>query len=305
MILSVLGSGAGGGSPQWNCACPTCQAVRRGEAPPRTQTSVAVSRDGRQWALLNASPDLRSQIAATPALQPQRPGRHSPIASVVLTGAEIDQVVGLLHMREGHPFSLYGSSTTLAALARSPIFDALPADRVPRRPLPPATPTALLDTRDEPLDLDIELFAVPGKVPLYEENLDVEPDLLDESGTTAALKISDGSSTVFFIPGCAAITDDLKARLHNADLLFFDGTLFRDDELVTQGLSHKTGRRMGHLSIDGPDGTMALLKDLPIPRKIFLHMNNSNPVLLPDSPERARVLDQGWEIAHDGMQIQI
>lgn len=143
---------------------------------------------------------------------------------------------------------------------------------------------------------------VPGKVPLYAES-GPDPAAICENGETVGLEISDGSHRVCFVPGCARMTDNLRVRLRGADVVFFDGTLWVDDEMIRAGLGQKTGRRMGHMSIDGMDGTIAALRDLDIGRRIFIHINNSNPVLLADSPERAQVEAAGWEVSHDGMRI--
>lgn len=301
----VLGSGAGGGSPQWNCRCAVCEAVRAKKkgTSRRTQTSIAVSADGRRWALINASPDLGEQILTNEALHPKGDVRSSPIKAVVLTGAEVDQCAGLLHLRERQSFSLYGSPGVHRTLKKQSIFDVLDARYVPRRILPIEC-TELLDGSGEALGIYVETFLVAGKVPLYEEG-DEEPELERVSDQTLGLRISaNGSGGFFFVPCCAAITDELARRFKGAGALFFDGTLFEDREMIEAGLSDKTGRRMGHISISGPDGTMARLRLLGIDRKIFIHINNSNPILLPDSPARRTVEAAGWEVAYDSMELR-
>jgi pyrroloquinoline quinone biosynthesis protein B len=304
----VLGAAAGGGFPQWNSAGPGCLRVRAGDsaAPARNQASVAVSADGQRWVVLNASPDLRAQIAATPALHPvPAPGRirQSPIAAVALTGAEVDTIAGLLTLRERQPFALYGGAAALATLDANPIFNVLDRAIVPRRGLPPGRRIALADAAGEPLGMTIEAFPVPGKVPLFEE-AGGDPGRADD-GATIGLALSAGGAELLFIPGCAAMTPALAARIAGADTLLFDGTLFRDDEMILAGAGPKTGARMGHMSIDGPGGTLAALRDLPVRRRVFIHLNNTNPVLLADSPERAQVAAAGWEVAWDGMEIAI
>ena len=304
----VLGAAAGGGFPQWNSAGPGCARARAGDpaAPPRSQASLAVSADGVRWALLNASPDLRQQILATPALHPRpAPGevRHSPIAAAVLTGAEVDTIAGLLTLRERHAFALYGAAAALDVLAANPIFQAVNPALVPRRPLPLDTPLALADAAGAPLGLTVEAFAVPGKVPLFLESPSGEDPGRTDAGDTIGLRVAAGGRALFFIPGCAAMTPALAARLEGAECVLFDGTLWRDDEMIRAGAGPKTGARMGHMSIDGPQGTIAAFARLGVRRRILIHINNTNPVLLADSPERAAAEAAGWEVAEDGMEI--
>jgi pyrroloquinoline quinone biosynthesis protein B len=268
---------------------------------------VAVSADGRRWVLLNAAPDLRAQLEATPALHPRpAPGaiRHSPIAAVVLTGAEVDSIAGLLTLRERHPFALHAAAPALDVLAANPIFQVLDPALVPRRRLPLGPGTPLRDAAGVPLGLTLEAFAVPGKVPLFQEKGGTDPGQA-EGGETIGLALSAGGGTLFFIPGCAALTPALRARLEGAACVLFDGTLWRDDEMIRAGAGPKTGRRMGHMSIDGPDGTLAGFAGLGVRRRILIHLNNTNPVLLADSPERAAVAATGWEVAEDGMEITL
>jgi pyrroloquinoline quinone biosynthesis protein B len=291
----VLGAAAGGGFPQWNCRCDVCRLAWSGDARvrPRTQASLAISADGRQWALLNASPDLRSQIQATPALQPRDGTRHSPIQAVVLTGAEIDQTAGLLSLRERWQFALYGTAATLAAVASNPMFGALAADVVTRRAVVPEQAFALLE------GIEAELFLVPGKVPLYLE--DAAP-AIDESAANVGIEVRAGGKRLAFVPGAAAMTSALKQRLTRADVVLFDGTLFEDDEMLRTGTGSKTGRRMGHMPIFGPGGTLSELAGLE-QRRIFIHINNTNPILIDGSSERRHVEAAGWEVAEDGQEI--
>lgn len=292
----VLGAAAGGGFPQWNCNCDVCRLAWAGDkrVRPRTQASLAVSSDGRRWTLLNASPDLRAQIQATPQLHPREAARASPIAAVVLTGAEIDQTAGLLSLRERSPFTLCATAATLAAIADNPMFAALAPDTVSRRAVVPGERFAL------GYGIEAELFIVPGKVPLYLEGDD--PDTASESAANVGVEISNGTSRLAFVPGAAAITPAVMQRLARADVIFFDGTLFRDDEMIATGTGEKTGRRMGHMPLDGPDGSLAALAGLRA-RRIFVHINNTNPILIDGSPERGRVVAAGWEIAEDGLEV--
>jgi pyrroloquinoline quinone biosynthesis protein B len=301
MLIKILGSAAGGGLPQINCSCRNCAEARSGSRVlrARTQSSVAVSRGGQNWTLLNASPDLRQQVQATPELWPRPAGglRSSPIGSIVLTNADVDHVGGLLSLREGVTFRLYGSATVLAALAANPIYAVLDPRHVTQVALALEREVAL------PGGLRLEAFPVPGKVALYLEN----SELGTRVGDTIGLKISDpeNGAAFFYIPGCAAVDRALAARLTGSDLVLFDGTLYTDDEMIVQGLSSKTGQRMGHLAMSGPNGAIAALAGLQVRRRIFVHMNNSNPVLREDSPERAAVEAAGWEIAWDGMEIEL
>ncbi len=306
MKVRVLGAAAGGGFPQWNCGCATCRKARAGDAhaKPRTQASLAVSGDGVRWALLNASPDLPSQIAQAPCLHPA-PGvlRGSPIAAVVLTGADVDSITGLLSLREGHQFGLYGPASVLDILHRNVIFDVLPAPRVPRRVLDVGVTEDICDARGEPLGLRVTPFRVGGKIPLYTETSDKIEDLLSPDAVIG-LDITDAVGyRLVFIPGCNAVTDALRARVDGADLLFFDGTLWQDDEMIRAGLGHKTGARMGHISVSGEAGTIAAFAPVKLGRRIFIHINNTNPILCDDSPEAAQVRAAGWEVAHDGMEV--
>ena len=306
--VRVLGSAAGGGFPQWNSAGPGCLRARAGDpaARPRSQTSLAVSGDGARWALLNAAPELPAQIAATPELHP-RPDlgiRNSPIAAVLLTGAEVDTVAGLLSLRERHPFAINASPQSLATLDANPIFRALNPEIVPRRAIPLGAPFAVTDADGAPLGLIAEAFAVPGKVPLFAER-DGDPGFADDGETIGlALRAGDGP-TLLFIPGCAAVTPALRERLAAADTVFFDGTLYRDDEMIRAGAGPKTGARMGHMSITGPGGTLEAFRGLPTRRRILIHLNNTNPVLLADSEARAHVLAEGWEVGEDGMELTL
>jgi pyrroloquinoline quinone biosynthesis protein B len=291
----VLGAAAGGGFPQWNCRCNVCRLAWSGDARvrPRTQASLAVSADGRNWALLNASPDLRSQIQATPLLHPRDGTRHSPIQAVVLTGAEIDQTAGLLSLRERWEFALYGTAATLAAVASNPMFGALAADVVARRALVPGQSFELLP------GVEAELFLVPGKVPLYLED---DSPAIEESAANVGIEIRAGGKRLAFVPGAAAMTPALKERLTRADVVLFDGTLFEDDEMLRTGTGSKTGRRMGHMPISGPSGTLSELAGLE-QRRIFIHINNTNPILIDGSSERRQVEAAGWEVAEDGQEI--
>jgi pyrroloquinoline quinone biosynthesis protein B len=298
MRIIVLGAAAGGGYPQWNSACAVgARAWRQDPAARwRTQCSLAVSADDRRWVLLNASPDLRQQILSTPALHPKTAPRHSPISAVVLTNGDIDHVAGLLNLRESHAFDLYATGAILDVLAANPIFDALNPAYVTRHRI-------ALDEAIEVAGVEILAFAVPGKVALYLERGD--PVIGGESEDTIGLEIRAGAGRFFFVPGCARLTEGLAGRLEGAPLVFFDGTLGRDDEMVQSGTGAKTGARMGHMSVFGPGGSLAALAALGVGRKVYIHINNTNPMLLDDSPERAAAVRAGWEVAYDGMEVRL
>jgi len=311
MLIKVIGAAAGGGLPQWNCNGQNSADARHGvpTVKPRTQASVAVSADGHQWVLLNASPDLRQQINATPELQPDRngPPRNSPIKAVVLTNGDVDAVAGLLCLREGQPFSVYGSARVLDVLDGNSIFEVLNPDLVKRKTMELGK-TFAVEGPAGPLGLTIEAFSVPGKIPLYleDEEAGTGGSFGTEEGDTVGLKVTDDKTGkfFFFIPGCSGLDDDLRARVKGAPLLFFDGTLYTNDEMIVQGLMNKTGDRIGHMNMSGPKGTVEQMAPLGIARKIFIHINNSNPALRDDSPERAAVEAAGWEVSYDGMEVR-
>lgn len=293
----VLGSAAGGGLPQWNCACDQCRAARTGGLAANGQMSLAVSADeGLNWFLINASPDLRQQIITTDALAP-RPGRlrDSPIAGVILTNAEVDAIAGLLSLREGAAFSIIAHPKVLSTLAQNSIFDVLDPARVPRIALTQDQAFFPLLPDGSPSGLRLDAFDVPGKVALY---LEGATGAAMPSGDTIGLNLTDvrSGTRACIIAGCAAITPALEAQIAGANMLFFDGTLWSDDEMIHAGLSQKTGQRMGHLSMSGPEGVIARLAHLDIGCRVFVHINNSNPVHDPASSERRQVEAAGWSV---------
>src|ERR1700716_183639 len=279
----VLGAAAGGGVPQWNCGCPVCLKARTTDPELQsTQASIAVSADGEHWFLINASPDLRQQLIATPQLHPRAgPLRHSPISGVILTNGEIDAVAGLLSMREGWPFTIYAHAKVLAILKANSIFNVLSENNVRRQgievdkafepTLPDGTPSGI----------EVLPFAVAGKSAWYLEGK-AHPGGDVGSGDTLGLRVGDktGGGYFYFLAACAAVDDDLRSRLAGAPLIFFDGTVWRDDELIAAGLGNKTGQGMGHIAMSGDHGAIKALAGLDIDRKVFLHINNSNPALL-------------------------
>ncbi|TNC24622.1 pyrroloquinoline quinone biosynthesis protein PqqB [Amycolatopsis alkalitolerans] len=294
MWLRVLGSAAGGGFPQWNCDCPGCRAARDGSRPcrPRTQSSIAVSADYRHWFLFNASPDIRAQIESFPALHP-RDGRETPVEAVLLTDAELDHTLGLLLLREGRGIPLY---TTEAA--RQTLESGSGISRTLERYCPvdwrPVVPGV-----EEPLGggLSYRAFDVPTtKRARFGTTSDVVGYRLTDRRTGRA---------AVYLPGMQQLTPDVLAQLDDCACLLIDGTCWSDDEMSELGLAGKTARAMGHLPIDGPDGSLRQLSSLPIERKVYLHVNNTNPILLEDSPERRLVEKQGMEVAVDGLEIEV
>ncbi len=303
----VLGSAAGGGFPQWNCNCDVCRAARAGDrgAFARTQSSLAVTADGKDWFLLNASPDLRTQINANPQLHPAEGPRHSPIRGVVLTNGDVDHLAGLLTLRESTPLAIYATSRVHEVLKGNSIFGVLNPDLVERREMTLGEPFGLVTPDGEETGLTVEAFTVPGKVALYLEDASAGPNFGTRPEDTVGLEVtaSGGETSFFYIPGCAEVTDELAARLKGAPLVFFDGTLWHDEEMIDAGLGVKTGKRMGHISISGSAGTIAAFEALDVRRKVFIHINNTNPVLLDESAERREAEAAGWEVAYDGMEI--
>lgn len=300
----IVGAAAGGGLPQWNCNATNSASFWRGNDPLTiaTQSSLAVSGNGSDWALLNCSPDIRQQIISTPQLQP-RDGkglRDTPIHSILLTNGDIDHIAGLLILREKQAYRLLMTAEIAKVIAENPIFNALDPAFVKRETCGLETPFELVP------GITATLFAVPGKVPLFMEGEHggdaVQTDLMGEQ--TVGVELSDGTKTAFYVPGCARLVPALEDRLRGAELVFFDGTVWHDDEMIREGVGQKTGQRMGHMCMAGETGSMAALAPLDIRRKIYVHINNTNPVWR-DGPERAEANAKGWEIGYDGMEVTL
>lgn len=290
----VLGSAAGGGFPQWNCACRLCDLSRQGDprATPRSQASIALSAEPGHWLIASASPDLREQILHNQSLQPDAP-RVSPIFAVVLVSADVDGIAGLITLRERHRFTIYAPAPILSVLETNPMFDVLDRDLVSRVPV----------TVGQPVDcghgLRLTLIAMPGKTPLYLESRGAtQPEAAD----TYAVRVEGNGKSCLFAPACAEVTETVRTAVGAADLTFFDGTVFADDEMPAAGVGSKTGRRMGHVPVSGADGSLARLAGLP-GRHVYLHINNTNPLLLDGSPERRQAESAGFAVAHDGLEI--
>ncbi len=301
LSIVVLGTAAGGGVPQWNCGCANCRAARNGHPELRaSQASIAVSADREHWFLINASPDLRQQLLDTPCLHPRSGAlRQSPITGVILSNGEVDAIAGLLSLREGTPFGLYAHERVLALLRQNPIFNVLRPELVPRTAIAVDQPFEPRLADGSSAGFEVLPFIAPGKAALF-----METESAHEAGDTLGFVIrdtSDGESFVF-LAACAEVTPTLAQRLRGAKLVFFDGTLWRDDELIALGLGSRTGQRMGHISMEA---TISAFAGLDIGRKIFLHINNSNPAFAPGSPERRQAEAAGWQIPADGMEITL
>ncbi|MEO1777835.1 MAG: pyrroloquinoline quinone biosynthesis protein PqqB [Pseudomonadota bacterium] len=295
MRLIVLGAAAGGGLPQWNCGCRNCSDARAGVIPRMTQSSVAVTVDGTAWAVLNASPDIRAQVDACPQMHPPAL-RGSPIASVVLTNGDIDHIAGLLTLREKTAFDVYATAAGLDILQGNSVFGVLDPALVTQHQI-------ALDVPFAPLPgLTVTPFAVPGKVALFLEGDTLNLEEVGEQ--TVGLMLESSGARAVYIPGCAAIPDWLIDRIRAADLLLFDGTVWNNDDMQRTGTGEKTGARMGHVPLNGELGSLARLAEVSA-RKVYIHINNTNPILQPGSPERADVLAHSWEIAADGMEITL
>ncbi len=297
MWVRVLGAAAGGGFPQWNCGCPRCRAVRDGSRPcrPRTQSSVAVSADYRRWFLLNASPDIRAQIESFPALHPHGV-RDSPLQTVLLTDAELDHTLGLLLLREADRLEVHATAAVHETLR---------------------TGTSLLQTLGAYTDVEWRTVATGTEVPLADglsyRAFPVPTNKRARFGTgegeesVVGYRITDGHTgrTLVYLPGAQELTASVLAQLEDCTCLLFDGTCWQDDELIRLGIAGKTSREMGHLPIGGADGSLEQLASLPIERKIYIHINNTNPILLEDAPERRIVEEHGLEVAADGLELEI
>jgi pyrroloquinoline quinone biosynthesis protein B len=308
MRIKILGSAAGGGFPQWNCACANCSAVRTGTfaGRARTQAQVALSNDGETWFLLGASPDLRSQIEATPELHPAEGVRISPISGVVLTSADLDHILGLLLLRELQPFRVFATASVLQILREdNSLFGML--NRVPRQvdwsTIVPGSPFEL-NSVDGPRS-GVFATAIPlgTRYPAY-----VTPTRagqLQANEAVTGLVVESSGKRLAYLSAVGRIDDVLIERLENMDVLLFDGTFWSDDELIRVESSGATARQMGHLPVGGPDGSLRQLAKLRDMKKVFIHINNTNPMLDESSPEYREVRDAGWEIAEDGWQFTL
>jgi pyrroloquinoline quinone biosynthesis protein B len=299
LCVRLLGTGAGGGLPQWNCGCENCGAARAGLIPARTQSSLAVSADGERWLVVNASPDIRHQA------QPFAPasGRGSRIAAVALTSADVDHTAGLFVLREGGAPPVYATSPVLRALdvglGVTLVLSAF--GKVHARELLPGRECAFADREGRPLGVEGRVVALSGRPPPYMRLRGEKSD--PRGGDTIALVLwaTGGSARVLYAPGIAAIGPELEAEAARASLLLVDGTCFSNEETVP--LVGRTSAEMGHLSISGGEGTLAWLARHARARRVYVHINNTNPVLATESKERREVEAAGVEIGEDGVEL--
>jgi pyrroloquinoline quinone biosynthesis protein B len=308
MYVKILGAAAGGGFPQWNCACDNCARFRAGNfrGKARTQSQVAVSSDGRLWFLLNASPDLRVQIEATPELHPRRGLRDTPIAGVILTSAEVDHVAGLLHLREFQPFRIYATPSVREILTRDNSLFKMLERNTPQAvwtDIQPGCCFAPASAEGKVQELRCEPIRVAGDFPHY-----VSPErraALPDDAAVLGLAINNTQGAcMIYMPGMPQVKEFLP-RFHDCDLLLADGTFWTDDELQRVGASSKTAREIGHLPISGKDGSLSQLAEVRRPRKMFVHINNTNPILDEGSEAHAAVRNAGWELAEDGWECRL
>ncbi|MGA2211833.1 MAG: pyrroloquinoline quinone biosynthesis protein PqqB [Bryobacteraceae bacterium] len=304
MLVKVLGAAAGGAFPQWNCACQQCQRLRSGtfKGQPRSQAQIAISEDGAAWTLLNASPDIRSQIEATPCLWPDSKATqlHSPIQAVVITAAEADTVAGLLSLREFQPLDIYATASVLRILREDNSLFAL-LDRVPHQA---SWKEIQPDVEFSLGELDFQPFTLPGGFPGF-VSPNRQSELVAGEAVLGLLIDSPSGGRMAYLPGVAKVEEFWREWLDECDLLLFDGTFWTEDELCRVRGGGKPASAMGHLALSGPCGSLAALSNLKCARKIFFHVNNTNPILDESSPAYAQVRDAGWEVARDGMEIRI
>lgn len=304
MLLRILGSAAGGGFPQWNCGCPGCRAVREARAGVHslTQSSIAVRALDGPWFLINASPDVRQQLERLRDGQ-QSTIRSSPIAGVLLTDAEIDHTTGLVILRESaERLRVYGTNTVRQALTEG--FPLLPTLEgycgVEWSVLKPDVTTSL--AMGETPSLEVEVFPLPGKPPKYMRSYAA---VGDDWAVGFTFRDRTNGGVVTYAPGLAELNDRVLERFESSDCILVDGTFWRDDELLALGISVRTARAMGHVPLSGPDGSLERLAGLSRPRKILIHINNTNPILVTDSAERQSVEAAGIEVGYDGLTIEL
>jgi pyrroloquinoline quinone biosynthesis protein B len=301
MLIRILGASAGGGYPQWNCHCNGCETVRDGKATQLTQSSIAIkSEQDGVWFLINASPDVRQQIEAmrsSGCFPRQVENRSLPFAGILLTDAEIDHTTGLILLRESTaPLNIYSTTTVKQALSTGyALFSTLQNYcGVNWAPLTPGK-TLQLAT-----DIEVEPFSLSTKAPKYIQSTEIETWGI---GLTIRDKIT--NSTLTYAPGCAHIDVDLRKRFETSDCILIDGTFWTNDELPNLGIGTRTAEAMGHLPLSGENGSLSQLSTITNPRKIFVHINNTNPILIPNSPERQIVEKSGVEIGYDGLTIKL
>lgn len=294
----MLGAAAGGGFPQWNCGCPNCSKVRAGNADvvARTQESVAVSIDGDRWLLLNASPEVRAQIESYPPLHP-RAARHSPIAAIVLTNGDLDHCLGLLSLRESHPLVVYATDGVRRGFTQDNVLYRT-LERFPGQ-------VTWRDFGDDPIPgLQMQAVPAPGKPPVH---LERERASAPEPEHNVGVLLRDRASgrRLAYFPAAAEVTPAMRSAMAGADCVLFDGTFWSSDELIALGLGDKRAEQMAHLPVGGRGGSLEVLRELDAPRRIYIHINNTNPMLDRASAERRAIDRAGWVVAEDGMELSL
>jgi pyrroloquinoline quinone biosynthesis protein B len=307
MRVKILGSAAGGAFPQWNCSCANCRAARAGtlRGKPRTQTQVAITQDGQSWFLFGASPDLRAQIEATPELHPREGLRQSPIEGVVLANADVDHVLGLLLLRELQPLRIHATASVRSILREDNSMFAM-LQRVSNQAVwsefQSETEFSLCNARGENSGMRCRAFSLSTHYPAY-VTAKRQSQLTAGEASLGFLVESPTGSRFAYMPAVPHLEDALIQQLNSCDILLFDGTFWSDDELIrVQGGSGQTAAQMGHIPVEN---ILAKLAGVRHPRKIFLHINNTNPILDEASPQYRQVRDAGWEIAEDGWQFDL
>ena len=305
MRIRLLGTAAGGGVPQWNCSCPVCREARSGTGKvlARTQSSVAITADDERWFLLNASPDIRAQIESFERLHPAKSAsRNSPIQSVLLTNADLDHTLGLFLMREGEPLQIHATHSVRKSLLEGIALDsALAAFCGIKWIAPRETPAPLMYRDDSPSGMSYQAIPLNGRAPRFARK-DV-PAMDNVVGYRFVDQQTHGR--LLFLPDVAGIDHNLETMLTESDLILFDGTFWSEDEMISRVAGTLTASEMGHMPISGPNGSLQVLKRLDAKLKVYIHINNTNPVLLEDSEERAGALAAGCTIGSDGMEFQI
>ena len=304
MFVHVLGSGAGGGFPQWNCNCENCKGVREGtiKTKPRTQSSIAISANGTDWILFNASPDIKKQLDDFPALQPARQVRDTAITAIVITDAQIDHVTGLLTLREHNkPWDIYCTEAVHGDLTTGfPVFNILGHFR---------------GVNHHEIATDQSAFSIPTAegieftaVPLSSEAPPYSPHRGNTvPGDNIGMNIKDTRTgkTLFYAPGLGVAEPHVLEYMANADVVFVDGTVWTDDEMSLRGVSDKRAQEMGHLDQSSKGGIMDILKSMDKPQKFLIHINNTNPILNEDSPQRKTLEAAGIGVCYDGMELEL
>jgi pyrroloquinoline quinone biosynthesis protein B len=307
--IEILGTAAGGAFPQWNCSCRNCRRVRTASFPgkPRNQLQVAVSRDGGDWFLLNASPDLRSQIEANSFLHPREGLRQSPITGAVLTSADLDQVLGLLLLRELQPLQIYATASIQTILREgNSMFGMLQRapDQAWWRDVVPGKPFELFSGGAETAGVRCLPLSLGTHFPAY-VSADTRSALQPNEALLGLILEGTKGGKLGYFPAVPQLDGELLRHLNSVDVLLFDGTFWSDDELIQVQGSGQTARQMGHVPVSGEQGSLSLLAGVKKPRKIFVHINNTNPMLDESGPERRQVWEAGWEIAEDGWHFEL